>query len=368
MAATEEAARLPSGGATVPIQIVDTDVHPSVKSAAELEQFLPKRWHYLHKNAPMVPFRNDVTNNGRRLDSVPEGGGQPGSDPKLLERQLFEDAGVDIAVLVYHSYGILPDREADAARVAAINEWQAATWLGDYNDHNRYRGSIRIAANNPDASIHEIEKWADHPAMVQVLAVGSYTPAFGDPVYEPVWRACAERGLPVAIHSATNFFSLLVHPYGPPTFYFDLHGIAFPLTYGAHLASLLCSGVFERIPDLKVVLIEGGISWAAALGGHLDRNWRLLQAELPYLTMKPSEYMRRNVRFSTQPLEEPADPESLVQVFEAIGRRRSSSRPTTRTGTSTTRSAACRECAATCVRRSSRAMPWICTDCRGTGP
>jgi predicted TIM-barrel fold metal-dependent hydrolase len=305
----------------VPVQIVDCDVHPALKSQGELTQYLPEKWHYLQQYSTIYPYRIDLTHHGSRSDSRPDGGGPAGSDPELFGRQLFDEAGVDLAIIAYHSLGALPHPEADAARNAAINEWQAATWLGEYNDHERYRGSIRISASNPDAAVREIERWADHPYFVQVLAVAGYSPPFGQPSYEPIWRAAAEHGLPVAVHASNDALNAVQywHPFGPPTYAFEWHASSYPLKYAAHAASLICSGVFERLPDLRFVLVEGGISWALALGGHLDRNWRFMRDEVPHLSMAPSEYLRRNVYFSTQPIEEPNDPAALLQVFELLG-------------------------------------------------
>lgn len=315
-----------AGAERVPVRIVDTDVHPMMRSLQDLKAYLPSRWHHLLRYHTLTPIRIDAINNGTRVDARPDDGSPAGSDPALMERQLLDEAGVDFAVLLYHTLGSLPDPEADAAWTAAINEWQASTWLGDFNDHGRYRGSIRVPAHNPAAAVAEIERWGDNPNFVQVLLVHPYQPAFGHPLYEPIWRAAAERGLPVAVHvsvgelGATQF----LHPCGHPTFMFEWHTGSYPAAYAAHVASLVCGGVFERLPELRFVMVEGGISWSFALANHLDRNWRLLRSEVPDLKLAPSEYLRRNVMFTTQPVEEAYDSrDAVIQVWEQLdaGRR-----------------------------------------------
>jgi predicted TIM-barrel fold metal-dependent hydrolase len=245
----------------------------------------------------------------------------PGSDPELMERQLLGEAGVDIAIFVYHSYGALTHPEADVARVSAINEWLASRWLDENNHHKRYRASIRLTATNAKAALAELDKWGDHPYFIQALVAPLYSPGFGHPSYDEVWRACAERGLPVAVHAMNDAFGSVSYnsAMGAPAYNFELHGTLYPYTYAAQLASLVCGGAFERIPDLKFVFIEGGISWATALGAHLDRNWKHLRSEVPHLSMAPSEYIRRNAFFSTQPVEEPKNPEALLQSYEYLG-------------------------------------------------
>ena len=87
----------------------------------------------------------------------------------------------------------------------------------------------------------------------------------------------------------------------------------------AVLTSLILEGVFERIPSLKVVLIEGGLAWAASLGWRLDAQWKKLKQELPHLKRAPSEYIRSNVWFTTQPIEEPEPRVQMAEVLDWIG-------------------------------------------------
>ncbi len=301
------------------VAVVDCDVHPFPASPEQYQQFLPRRWRYLEDYVVPIPFRTDHINLGIRLDA--EGArGPAGSDPVEMDRQLLDEAGVDYAVLVYHTHGNLPDPAADAAQHRALNEWLAAIWLEDGNGHGRYRGSIRVPLHDPVAAVQEIERWGDHPGFSQILALHAYQPAFGHPMYEPVWRAAADRGLPVAVH-ATTYGSAsyqLGTPVGAPGYFFEWHAGAYPLVYAAHLSSLILGGTFERLPDLRFVMLEGGIGWALPLADRLDRYWLRMRQELPEVRRPPSEYLRRNVRFSTQPIEEPDDSGALLDVFARL--------------------------------------------------
>jgi hypothetical protein len=87
----------------------------------------------------------------------------------------------------------------------------------------------------------------------------------------------------------------------------------------AVLISMILEGVFEQIPKLRVVLIEGGVCWAASLGWRLDRQWKKLKREVPHLKRAPSEYIKSNVWFTTQPIEEPEPRQQLAEVFDWIG-------------------------------------------------
>lgn len=306
----------------VAVSRVDCDVHPVSVDPNEIGQFLPERWRYLQKGWAKLPYRGDVINDGRRIDSDPRLyglEGVSGSNPKVVYEQLLREARIDFAILIYHTTPVLPNADADAARCSAINQFLADIWLGDeYDPLHRYRGSIRLPMQNPTAALRELERWGDDPRFVQALAVNGYSPAFGHAMYEPIWRALAERNMPVAMHASTEPLAQMT-PVGPPTYFFEWHALVYPHAYAAHVASLVCNGVFERNPQLKLVLVEGGISWSSALSCHLDNNWRHLRAEVPDLSLAPSEYIRRSVLFTTQPVEEPSEPTALLAMYQAIG-------------------------------------------------
>jgi len=158
----------------------------------------------------------------------------------------------------------------------------------------------------------------------RVLEVFYPTPQLGshdgEPFTELSAEAAAEHGLPVAIHVGFEGTGIANPPtaVGYPATYLEFH-TDHSQTMMAHCISLISSGVFEEFSSLRFIFVEGGTVWAPYVMGRLDRMYPALKAEVPYLTMRPSNYLLRNCYFSTQPIEEPDDPQHLAFAFDALG-------------------------------------------------
>jgi predicted TIM-barrel fold metal-dependent hydrolase len=87
----------------------------------------------------------------------------------------------------------------------------------------------------------------------------------------------------------------------------------------AEMIGLICRGTFEKFPELKMASVENGFGWFPSLIWRLDKHWRELRAEVPWLKRKPSEYAREHIRFTTQPIEEPENPKHLLQLIDMMG-------------------------------------------------
>ncbi|WP_232664318.1 amidohydrolase family protein [Pseudonocardia sp. TRM90224] len=297
--------------------IIDTDVHPNPRSADEIRPYLPPQWRKGFV-APRRPFFHNPIH-ANRLDSTPPDGGPAASDPAFLREQLMDTYGVSHPILVPRTFcNIHPNPDYGSAIAAAYNEWLAETWLGTYNYDGAFKGSITINHHDPLRAAEEIERWAGHPHMVQVVTDSGARAPLGQRQYYPIYEACERHGLPFAIHPGSDGIGLNIMPTpGVPTHYIEYHcGMA--LAFQAHLLSYLTEGVFERFPTLRVAMLEGGVAWVAPLMWRLDAYWRALRRDTPWITKPPSEYLRDHVRLSTQPLERPAKDAHLLSLFDAM--------------------------------------------------
>ena len=57
--------------------------------------------------------------------------------------------------------------------------------------------------------------------------------------------------------------------------------------------------------DLPIVLVESGFTWLPPLMWRLDKNWKGLRREVPWVDRLPSEMIRESLRLTAQPLDAP---------------------------------------------------------------
>ena len=308
----------------VPVQIVDCDIHVNPRHGLELPNAMPEPW--VSKGYRELLFAGSTLgtsvifaspNEGRRLDAFTPLG-PPGSDPNVTGRQLFDESGVDLAIIIPMMEKNSANPEHEAAMAATMNAWLAQTWLGAYNGHGRYKGTIRVSSD-PELAVAEIERWASHPHFVQIMLNPFVGGLFGEKRFWPVYEAAVRHKLVVCSHvTLQRPGPALQTVYGPPTYYIENHG-QFPLVYSAHLTSMMCEGVFDRFQDLRFTFVEGGYAWALPYIWRMDRHWKELRREVPGLKRLPSDYLREHVSFTRQPVEEPKDPRHLARVIELLG-------------------------------------------------
>ena len=85
------------------------------------------------------------------------------------------------------------------------------------------------------------------------------------------------------------------------------------------LVSLISEGVFAKFPELKVVLMESGVTWLPALHVAVDKDWRGVRNEVPWVNRAPAAIVRDHVRLTVQPFDAPPTPADVERLMEHIG-------------------------------------------------
>lgn len=307
-----------------PLAIVDCDIHPVPRTANELDGYLPERWrrhlhtygnHFRQPFFATTPYPRFTPALSRR-DAWPPGGGLPGSDLEFMREQHLDPHRVEVGLLqvLFPSGNAQRNVDFGAAMCRAINDWQVDRWL---EPEPRLRGMITIPQEDPDAATTEIERRAGDRRFAQIsLAPRAFDP-LGQRRYWPIYEAAVAHDLVIGLHSS-GYSGVADTGGGHPSYYAEDHH-SNAMSMQSLLTSLVFEGVFERFPDLRMVLIEGGFAWLPSLEWRLDRQWRRFRDEVPHVAQPPSAYLRRNVWLTTQPMEEPDTPRELVDVARWIG-------------------------------------------------
>jgi predicted TIM-barrel fold metal-dependent hydrolase len=221
------------------------------------------------------------------------------TDPELRLKDQERD-GVQAEIL----YGILGatrrlnDAEAAVELVRIYNEWLA----GFCDTHpDRYAGLACIPNSPVEAAVEEMRRVIKRGGVRGLEIAHSYDIApLWDPQWNPVWEVANEAALPVHFHTVGERRPDLAKL--PPQLARVEHAVhisGFQLYMATTLISVIFAGVLERYRNVKIVIGESGIGWIPYVLDRMDAEWEDQFKDLS-LTMRPSEYWRRQCRATYQ--------------------------------------------------------------------
>lgn len=235
---------------------------------------------------------------------------------------LYDQWGVAAGV-VFPTIGILPfpcdDPDLASAYCRAYNTWQAE-FAADAGGRVLPIAHLNLA--DVPGAIAELDRCLAlgfKGVFVAPEPVNGLRP--GTEHFDPIWRRCAEAGVPACLHVVVRFGGAGV-PYEP--WLMAGAGMVFGFSLGAPgqiiptVASMVLDGVFDRVPQLKVLCVEAGCGWAAHLMDRLDEKYELLSFMSPTpLQRRPSEYLQTNVWYVAEPEER-----SIGAMLDLVGQDR----------------------------------------------
>jgi predicted TIM-barrel fold metal-dependent hydrolase len=241
----------------------------------------------------------------RDHDRYRSGGLESLSDPTRRLKEMDED-GIAVEVLFPDDQngntppwlvGLAPigldhayPRDLRVAGARAYNRWLAGFCAVD---PDRLVGAALLGSlHDVDAAVTELHRaHASGLRHAVMLPLDYYLPLYHHPRYEPLWEACVELDVSVAVHLAD----------GGPDWYgddpWDASIYVMESFFFAHrpLWCLVLGGVLERHPALRVVFTEQQALWVAETVPMMDgvAGGVMRAAQTAPLPLRPSEYFHR---------------------------------------------------------------------------
>lgn len=304
--------------------IVDCDVHLTERQ----EDILP----YIGSPFAEMLERNPAGDDYGYLSSfypspgflTPVHTGKVQSDTVRTAEQVkdgMEMLGTDRAVITptQNLYlGCVQHDELAAALASAYNEFLLDRIL---EPESGLYGAILVAPQRPDLAAEEIDRLADESGIIAAFVPsGGVSPPLGHRRYDPIYDACERAGLPLMMHNAAGTM-MMSFPLQFQGFsrYLSSHVPAHAMQHMTHLSSMLTHGVPVRYPDLEFVIQEAGLGWIPYLMRRFDHEYSAKREDAPLLEQPPSEYLRDQFYFTSQPVEGADDPEYIRSIVSLFG-------------------------------------------------
>jgi predicted TIM-barrel fold metal-dependent hydrolase len=302
-------------------RIISADSHVSIPREQMLAH-LPKRLHeplaraeaaYAARQLAAKPqkalrAKQEEQSTTRGLAGMPNMGagapwaaaGRPGGHDPIERLKDMDIDGVEAEILYVGaggaSYYDLGDDHVEAFRAAnsAAIEWASV-------DPKRLMPVYILPIVDMNVAVREVERVvAGHAKAVQLPLFPRELGAapYWDTYYDPLWDALSDTGLPISQHVGGNRYLFEDVLTEDPTPYKGIFQSLPPLFMAENIADWCLSGVLERWPQLRVVLVEAGIGWIPYYLERLDtmvinHGWDTFP-DKP-ITEKPSFYWRRNM-------------------------------------------------------------------------
>lgn len=305
-------------GGTEPVVVVSNDTHIGPRLVEDLRAYCP--------TAHLDDFDRFAAETATERDAAVtmlEGSGYldhpnfrtAGHHDSAARLADYDHDGVAAGVLFHGSMNLEPIpfvpgglgkvKPSGDMELVGVGQSMYNRWLADFVSQapHRHVGLAYLPMWDVDAAVAEL-RWAHDAGLRGVnfpaMRDGELKP-YNRRAWEPLWSACEELGMPLVTHVGG----------GTNASYSGLESVALLQLESAMFSRravwwMIFAGVFERHPDLKLVITETPGNWYPPTATELDtlhafyeskREQPLNQALLAQVPRPPSEYMARNVFF-----------------------------------------------------------------------
>ncbi len=224
----------------------------------------------------------------------------------------MDAAGINMSVLSLTTPGIQGEKDmATAIRLAKdVNDLLAREVQ---KRPQRYGGFAAVPTQDPAAAANELERAIKQLGFKGVLVNGQTNGRYlDDERFLPFWERVQELDVPLYLHPGDLPDSPAMYAGRP-----ELEGPVWAWTAdtGAHALRLIFSGLFKRLPRLKVIVGHMGETLPFLLW-RIDNRFELQLGRPLAPEERPSFFFRRNFVITTSGV---CDPDPLVESLAALG-------------------------------------------------
>lgn len=196
------------------------------------------------------------------------------------------------------------DPESAMAIFTAYNRWLDDDW--GYDRDGRIMTGPMISLIDAAAAEAEVDRVLEIGTRMVIMRAGPVGNPYGRPPspadvkFDRIWAKLAEAGVVVAIHAGDAGYTKYLADWGEPTKYTGLKSTPLTevLSVGIErpifdmMAAMICHGLFDRHPKLKVATLELGAAWVP----ELHRRLKVAYGKTPQLFgHDPVESFRQHV-------------------------------------------------------------------------
>lgn len=211
----------------------------------------------------------------------------------------MDESGIDHQVLALTAPGTQVLDAIEGSRIASLTNDRLAEACQDHPE--RFSALAAVSFESEDAGAGELERAVTELGLKGLIANSHIRGRYLDhPDFFPVLERCVELDVPLYLHPSTPP-NAMIEPFHRAGL--DGAVFGFGVETGFHLLRMITSGLFDRLPQLRVVVGHLGEAlpfWAPRIDHmHAKQVASGRYDAIRPLEKKPSEYLKSNIWITT---------------------------------------------------------------------